>query len=284
MTKKQKRRALVLGGGGVAGIGWETGVLFGLTEAGIDVGDVDLVIGTSAGSTTGAQLLSGTPLGELYDRHVFPTGESTEIHAELDPAKLAAAWGALLGEHQPGPELRAAIGRMALTASTVPERARRAVIEARLPLHDWPETQLQIVTVDASTGETRVFTRDDGVALVDAVAASCAVPGVWPPVTIGDRRYVDGGIRSSANADLAKGYDNVLVLAPVGDLIGLEPAIEKAAKKLEKSARVVTIRPDVDSLAAIGANPLDPAAAGPAARAGRAQAAACVDEVCHLWR
>lgn len=273
----------MLGGGGVAGIGWETGVLFGLSEAGIDVCDVDLVIGTSAGSATGAQLLSRTPLGELYDRHVFPTGESTEIAAELDPEKLAAAWAALLGDHKPGPDLRAAIGRYALTAPTVPERARRAVIEARLPSHDWPETALQIVTVDAASGETRVFTRDDGVALVDAVAASCAVPGVWPPVTIEGRRYVDGGIRSSANADLAEGYDNVLVLAPVNDFLALEPAIEKQMIKLTKSARLVTIRPDEASLAAIGPNPLDPAAAGPAARAGRAQAATVADDVKAIW-
>jgi NTE family protein len=276
-------RALVLGGGGVAGIGWETGVLFGLSEAGIDVRAVDLVIGTSAGSATGAQLLSGTPLGQLYDRIVFPPETSTEIAAELDVEKLASTWAALLGEHEPGQALRAAIGRYALVAPTVPERARRAVIEARLPSHDWPQTPLRIVAVDASTGETRVFTRDDGVALVDAVAASCAVPGVWPPVTIEDRRYVDGGIRSSANADLALGYDDVLVLAPVNDFLALEPAIDKATAKLAKSSRLVTIRPDDASLAAIGPNPLDPAAAAPAAQAGRAQAAAVVDEVREIW-
>jgi NTE family protein len=276
-------RALVLGGGGVAGIGWETGVLFGLAEAGIDVRAVDVVIGTSAGAATGAQLLSDTPLGELYDRHVFPPAESTEIAAELDVEKMAAAWAALLGQHQPGADLRAAIGRYALTAPTVPERTRRAVIEARLPSHEWPQTPLRIVTADASTGEVRVFTRDDGVPLVDAVAASCAVPGVWPPVTIDNRRYVDGGIRSSANADLAEGYDDVLVLAPVGDFLALEPAIDERLEKLEKSSRLVTIRPDEASLTAIGPNPLDPAAAKPAARAGRAQAASVAAEVRELW-
>lgn len=276
-------RALVLGGGGVAGIGWETGVLFGLAEAGIDVRAVDAVIGTSAGAAAGAQLLSDTPLGELYDRHVFPPAESTEIPAELDVEKMVATWGALLAQHQPGADLRAAIGRYALAAPTVPERARRAVIEARLPSHEWPETSLQIVTADASTGEVRVFTRDDGVPLVDAVAASCAVPGVWPPVTIENRRYVDGGIRSSANADLAEGYDDVVVLAPVGDFLALEPAISERLAQLEKTSRLVTIRPDEASLAAIGPNPLDPAAAKPAARAGRAQAAVVAADVRELW-
>ena len=276
-------RALVLGGGGIAGIGWETGLLFGLADSGVDLGAADVVIGTSAGAAVGAQLLSGTPLAEIYDRHVFPDGPSTELAADLDMEKMANDWGALLGTHEPGLDLRAAIGRYALTAGTPPERARRAVIEARLPSHDWPDADLRIVVVDAATGEDRIITKDDGVPLVDAVAASCAVPGIWPPVTIEGRRYVDGGVRSAANVDLAEGHDVVLVLAPVGDLTAPEPAIAKRLAQVEKKSKVVTIRPDEESLAAMGANPLDPATAGPAARAGRAQAQQVLDEVTAVW-
>jgi len=276
-------RALVLGGGGVAGIGWQTGLLFGLSEAGVDVTNADVVIGTSAGSTTGAQLLSGTPLGRLYDRHVFPVEESTEIAAELDTDQMVTTWGALLNEHAPGPALRAAIGRYALTAPTVSERRRRAVIEARLPVHDWPSTALQIVAVDATSGEERVFTRDDGVPLVDAVAASCAVPGVWPPVSIGGRRYIDGGVRSSANADLAEGHRQVLVIAPVRDFLVPEKPITRRLKKLEKSSTLLTIHPDDASVTAMGPNPLDPAMAQPAAQAGRAQAADVAAAVREVW-
>jgi NTE family protein len=276
-------RALVLGGGGVAGIGWETGVLFGLGDGGVDMTAADVVIGTSAGAAVAAQLLSGTPLGTLYDRHVFPEGPTTEIAAELDIEKMANDWGALLGSHDPGPDLRAAIGRYALAAGTPSERARRAVIEARLPSHDWPDDDLRIVVVDAATGEDRVITKEDRVPLVDAVAASCAVPGIWPPVTIEERRYIDGGVRSAANVDLAEGYDVVLVLAPVGDFSAPEPAIAKRLAKVEKKSTVFTIRPDDASLAAIGPNPLDPAAAEPAARAGREQARQVLDEVAGLW-
>lgn len=277
------KRALVLGGGGVAGIGWETGMLFGLSEHGVDLSGADLVIGTSAGSTVGAQLLSGTPLGELYDRHVFAKGESTEIAAELDVDKMTATWAALLTSHDPGPDLRAAIGRYALAAATPPERARRAVIEARLPSHEWPAAPLRIVAVDVNSGEERVFTADVGVSIVDAVAGSCAVPGVWPPVTIGDRRYIDGGVRSSANVDLAEGHDVVVVLAPVPDFLAPEPRIAKRLAKLNKKATVLTIEPDDEARAAIGPNPLDPAAAGPAAQAGRAQAAGVAAEVAKVW-
>jgi NTE family protein len=278
-----KGRALVLGGGGVAGIGWETGVLFGLAEGGIDPTAADVVIGTSAGSAVAAQLLSGTPLAELYDRHVFPEGPSTEIAAELDVEKMAADWGALLSTHEPGPELRAAIGRYAIAAGTVPERVRRAVIEARLPSHDWPAHDVRIVAVDTATGEGRIFTRDDGVPLVDAVAASCAVPGIWPAVTIDGRRYIDGGVRTSANVDLAADHDVVLLLAPVPDFTAPERDIAKQVKKVERKKRFLAIRPDEQSVVAIGANPLDPAAAGPAARAGRAQGRALAAEVSEIW-
>lgn len=280
---RARRRALVLGGGGVAGIAWETGVLFGLGEAGIDVTDADVVIGTSAGSAVGAQLLSGSRLGTLYDRHVFPTDETTEIAVEFDAEQMVAAWTALLGNHEPGQDLRAAIGAYALTAATVPERRRRAVIEARLPAHEWPAADLRIVAVDAATGGTRVLTRDDGVDLVDAVAASCAVPGIWPPVTIEGRRYVDGGVRSSTNLDLAEGCDDVLLLAPTADLTTPERDIGKRLAKLRKKATIVTIEPDDASRAASGSNPLDPGTAKPAAQAGRAQAAAHVDEVRGIW-
>jgi NTE family protein len=88
---------------------------------------------------------------------------------------------------------RRRVGAFARAASTVPEAKRRAVIAARLPAADWPQRDLRIPAVDAVTGEVVIFTRDSGVTLVDAVAASCAVPGIWPPATIGDRRYVDGG-------------------------------------------------------------------------------------------
>jgi NTE family protein len=108
------------------------------------------------------------------------------------------------------------MGAYALAADTVPEATRRAVIESRLPSHEWPERAIRLVAVEASTGETAVFDRDSRVGLVDAVAASSAVPGIWPPVTIGARRYVDGGVRSADNADLAVGWSEIVIVSPLG--------------------------------------------------------------------
>ncbi|MFG2353308.1 patatin-like phospholipase family protein [Streptomyces sp. NPDC048521] len=266
--------ALVLGGGGVGGIAWLTGLLAGLADGGQDVTGADLLVGTSAGSTVAAQVGSGLSLEELYARQVDPALQAAEIMAEMDLEKFAAEIGTAIGSTADVPEVRRAVGRMALGARTVSERERRAVIESRLPSHGWPERALKVVAVDAESGEPRVFDGTSGVPLVDAVAASCAVPGVWPPVTIGARRYVDGGVRSIANVDLAAGADRVLVLVPLGttEPFPSEQPLEPSVAELRaRGAEVVLVAPDEASAAAIGDNALDPATRRPAAEAGRTQ-------------
>jgi len=186
-------RALVLGGGGVTGVAWELGLLAGLAELGVDLTDADLVVGTSAGSVVGADLASGVSLAELYEAQLAPpTGE---IAAQLGLKFIAKLSWAMFRSRDPV-KARVRIGKMALASRTVSEADRRKVIAARLPAHDWPACRLLITAVDAESGEFTTFDAASGVGLVDAVGASCAVPGIWPPVTIGGRRYVDGGMRS----------------------------------------------------------------------------------------
>ncbi|MBJ7004174.1 patatin-like phospholipase family protein [Streptomyces griseofuscus] len=266
--------ALVLGGGGVGGIAWMTGLLAGLADAGQDVTGAGLLVGTSAGATVAAQLGSGLGVEELFARQVEPSLQAREIMAEMDIERFAAEIGVTMATASSAAELRGAVGRVALAARTVSEPERLAVIESRLPEHGWPQRALRVVAVDAETGDTRVFDRDSGVSLVDAVAASCAVPGVWPPVTIAGRRYIDGGIRSVANVDLAAGAARVLVLVPLGPVEPLpsdHPLDDTVAALRAEGAEVLVIGPDDASTSAIGANPLDPATREPAARAGREQ-------------
>jgi NTE family protein len=270
----QGNHALVLGGGGVSGIAWMTGLLAGLAEAGHDMAGADVLIGTSAGATVAAQLGSGLPLAELLARQVEPDRQAAEIPAEVDLAKMAAELGAELAGVSSAPELLRRIGTYALGAQTVPEAARRAVIESRLPAHDWPERALRLTAIDIDAGELRIFDRDSGVSLVDAVAASCAVPGIWPVVTIGGGRYMDGGARSSDNADLAAGYARITVISPLGyeaPIPSPMPLRAVAAQLRDGGAEVTVIVPDPASVAAMGANPLDPSTRTPTALAGLAQ-------------
>lgn len=155
-----------------------------------------------------------------------------------------------------------------------PESVRREVIANRLPSPAWPDRALLIVAVDAATGASRMFGPDSGVDLVDAVAASCAVPGVWPPVTIGNARYSDGGVRSMANVDLAAGCDRALVIAPIPDDALWEPV---------EGCRVEIVTPDERSLAAFDPDPLYPATRTPAARAGRAQGRRVAAQLAEVW-
>jgi NTE family protein len=266
--------ALVLAGGGVSGIAWMTGLLVGLADAGQDVTGVDVIVGTSAGSTVAAQLGSGLGLEGLYARQVEPELQAAEIMANVNFESFATEIGAALQNATTVPEMRRAVGRFALDAATVSEPERRAVIESRLPSYEWPARALKIVAVDAESGQPRVFDNVSGVSLVDAVAASCAVPGVWPPATIHGRRYVDGGVRSSANADYAAGASRVLAIVPLGnvELFPSDKTLGQAVDELRASgAEVAIVEPDEASLAAIGANPLDPSTRKPAAEAGRRQ-------------
>jgi len=278
------RTALVLGGGGITGIAWEIGVVTGLADAGVDLRTADLVVGTSAGSVVGTQLRSALDVHELFDQQLAPPVE-TGPPAAMGRGLVLRFGLAVLRHRKHEQAFRAQVGRLALQAEaagkTPTEQQRRDVITARLPSVSWPDRPLTLTAVDAETGAFETFTRDSGVDLVSAVAASCAVPGVYPPVTIGVRRFVDGGMRSVANVDLATGYDRIVVLAPITRGIGPMTSVDAQVTGLV--SRVAVVSPDAGSRAAIGKNVLDPAARAASARAGRAQAAAEVDRVREAW-
>ena len=273
----------MLGGGGITGIAWEIGVLAGLAEAGVDLSGADLVVGTSAGSVVGAQLTGGAELEAMYGRQLEPPAQ--EKVARMTRANLAQYGWALLRSRGKDVEFRRRVGALALAAEkaglTPSEQERLDVIGSRLVGTEWPDRPLVLTAVDAETGEFSAFDRDSGVPLLKAVAASCAVPGVYPPVTIGERRYIDGGMRSAANADLAADCERLVVLAPIPRGIG--PMASVDAQVSSMVSRVAVVSPDKASRAAIGRNVLDPAARAGSARAGRAQAASVVDRVAEVW-
>jgi NTE family protein len=220
--------ALVLAGGGVAGIAWETGLLLGVQDESPLISSrligADMLLGTSAGSTVAAQIGSGARLEDLFARQVSETTD--EIAPDVDIDELMALFEDAAGD--PGvsvAERRRRIGQLALSAPTVPPEVRRAVIEKRLPSHQWPERPLKITAIDVANGERAIFDRSSGAGLVDAVAASCAVPAVWPPVTIGHRQFMDGGVGSHANVDAVADYETVVMLAPTAEPGGHHSAV-----------------------------------------------------------
>jgi NTE family protein len=231
----------------------------------------------------GAQLACGAGLEAMYARQL--EAATAEKAARLNRATIAQFGWAMLRSRGKDVEFRRRIGALALAAEkagvTPSEQERLDVIGSRLVSSQWPERPLLITAVDAETGEFRTFDRDSGVPLLQAVAASCAVPGVYPPVTIDGRRCVDGGMRSAANADLAHDHDRVVVLAPIPRCVG--PMASVDAQVTSMVSRVAVVSPDKDSRTAIGKNVLDPAARAPSAEAGRAQAARVVQRIAEVW-
>ncbi|WP_333891146.1 patatin-like phospholipase family protein [Mycolicibacterium gadium] len=275
------KRALVLAGGGLAGIAWETGILRGIADEAPETAEAllnsDVLVGTSAGSTVAAQLISGLGLDALFERQLVTA--TTERNPDVGIEEITELFLAAVTQPGSKEEKLQRIGGVALSTKTVPEIVRRQVIEHRLPEHEWPEQVLRISAIDTATGELVTLDRDSGVNLVDAVAASCAVPGVWPPVTIGGRRFMDGGVGSTVNLELAADCDVVVALLPQGRT-SPSPFGTGAVEEVDNfPGSVFAVFADDESLTAFGPNPLDPACRAPSAEAGREQGRRVAAEV-----
>jgi len=279
------------------GIGWESGIVSGLMEGGVDLSQGDLIIGTSAGSFVGANLAMGRNIAELAQN--FITEQQGPVPA-AQPAAQPPDLSILIGKLQeavsgvrPAEEVRAEIGAWALTAKTIREQDFIASFGgwlSGLSENAWPERPFACTAVDATDGSFVVWNQEAGIGLARAVASSCSVPGIFPPITIRGRRYIDGGMRSATNADVAKGHDAVLVIAVtvrITDPILAErfsKPLENELKILRESGtRVELIKPDATSLDAFGMNLMDRSHRPAAAKAGLSQGRADAARLRSFW-
>jgi NTE family protein len=283
------KNALVLGGGGALGIAWEIGVLSGLLEEGIDVTGAGLIVGTSAGSVVGTQMAVGETLEELLAEQVAPDDGAIGRLIQIDllgTQKIFMRWAAIKDVTE---DVRKEIGEMALGAKTVSEESWVAYFEERIGDKTWPDRDLRLTAVDCDSGDFQVWTRESGVSLARAVASSCAVPGLFPAVTIDGRRYTDGGVRSGTSGDVARGFDSVLIVAPIGARSeGIDPLLGRQARQEAEALRAAGTRvelvfPDAGSLEAIGFNRMDASRRGVSAEAGMAQGRALADRLAESW-
>jgi NTE family protein len=286
------RRALILTGGGLAASAWETGLVTGMADAGLDVRNADLFVGTSSGSRVALHLASGEAHEEVFQRRLRPGPPSAERPAAVDWVELRDNL-ARAKQAGGGPtEILRRIGSLALAAALGRNGStRREIVAAQLPIETWPEQKVLIVAVNADTGERRAFDRNSGMELVDAVIASTASFG-WPPTLFQGQHYIDGGFYSTDNADLATGFDRVMILALQPGPLGVPSMslvkVDAAVNTLRSSgAQVEVIHPDEDTLAALASagGVMSPAISAPAARAGRLQGGRIVSErLSSFWK
>lgn len=273
---------IVLAGGGELGIAWETGLAAGLLDEGVDLRRASLAVGTSAGSVVGAALMAGVDLREAADALAVPGPGEGLIPGGVDPEALRTAFARLISNWMSGNMgggTLAEVGAMALTASPIPENVFIDLIATRVKLGDEFPDRLAVTTVDTADGEFVVYDSGSGVPLGLAIAASCSVPGLFPPVTIGDRRLMDGGARSVTNADVALRAEPAPALvvtllpgiAPPGTLFDTwETALKDEVAQLEEAGFPTHIlRASPDDLNAIGPNPMDSSRNPQSVEAGR---------------
>ena len=283
-------RALVLGGGGAVGVGWQTGLLMGLHEAGVDLAGAEAIVGTSAGALVGALLASGREVTDAL------TGLAA-LGQSIDPDSLAAGDKAFLSamreaslETDPRQALRA-IGRAAREASTPAEDVYLGLF-GTLDGIAWP-AGFRCTAIDTDTGDLVVWDQRSGVPLLHAVGASCAVPMLFPTVTIKGRRYIDGGILSHLNATAAPPTDVLVVLSchPLGSkgtggggALGASLTPDDELASLREATRLVAVEPDFSDIEA-PANLMDPNLAIQAFQIGKRQAsseAAAIRAACNF--
>lgn len=272
---------LVMGGGGVVGIAWETGVLAALQhEQGFDPTGAAIVIGTSAGSVTGAQAALGRDFGELADlarrpasprpggapaavsppppaMPDFTRGPQAEI-MQLMTSGGAEAVGARIGE-------LAMRCETALTEDAYVESFRRM-----LGTDEWPAVDLRVTTCECETGRGVAWSRVDGIDLVRAVASSCAVPGFFPTVSFGGRHYTDGPRSVTVDLLVGAGVDTVLFIGPNAALAQFADRMEAEFDAIRSKGIEVHTVTGGDALARIGLNLMDPALRAAGAEIGLA--------------
>jgi NTE family protein len=273
--------ALVLGGGGPVGGAWMTGVLAGLADAGVDLARADVVIGTSAGAVFGSRLAAGEPPRRMYERQLVGA-EGVELGVTV-PQTLRFLWAAL-ASRDPERSVRR-LGRAALRAATGPESEVFDTVGALLAgVREWPERPLWITAVDALSGQLEVFDADAKATLLEAVAASCAVPVVWPPVTVAGRRWIDGGSRCTTNIRSARGHQHILAVSPLPNPVGPHLSAQREAAELAaEGADITLVTPDRAGRRAMGRDMTADARRPAAARAGHDQATALAASVPGVW-
>jgi NTE family protein len=287
-------RAVVLGGGGPVGIAWELGLAAGLERAGVQLREADLFVGTSAGSVVGAQLAFDQAPDDVIQQYAALDDANHPSQKPVDFVALLQQFMRLFTSTEPPEQVRAGLGAFALAADTITEEEWLDTFH-RMPNmagHVWPKHRFVCTAVDAATGSFVAWDRDAGVPLDRAVASSCAVPGIYPPVTINGRRYIDGGMRSATNAELALGHDAVLIVSVAMPGISAVPAIAAAVRRQldgeiailrQGGSRVELIEPDEAALQSFGLNLMDFTRREPVVDAGVRQGVQAAARLREFW-
>jgi NTE family protein len=275
-------KALILGGGGSVGTAWLTGLIAGWNRGGVVLTDADRIIGTSAGAAVGVQVALGDNLDAQLDRYQrarerAAAGGQTAVMS-FDPEQQRRMTDLFEAGQQSGRTdhaVRQRICAAAIAADTASEEDFLRTVKY-LKGRTWP-ANYTCTTVNVDTAEFEPLDATCGGDLQHGVGAAVAVPGVYPPITVGSHRYIDGGCLSATFLDLGAGFDRVLFVVMTEIPDGEEAAVRDSGVEL------MMFEPDAASVASFGAGLMDAAAAFDAAEAGLVQGLRTADQITEFW-
>ncbi len=282
---------LVLGGGGVVGVAWEIGVLSALSDVlGWDPAAAPVIVGTSAGSVIGTQLRHGRTLEDLVgEQRSGGLKLGRDSGQQADPAAALDVFRRWAGVERMDAESARAVGELACALALTSEATMIESFRAALPAEAWPDGELRVTGVSVGTGERVAWTSASDVELVRAIAASCAVPGLFPAISIGDDRYLDGGLWSGSNADLlmGDGLPAALFIGPMG--VGSTGLAQLSARSLsderallESSGTTLEVLEPGERFVAAGMQLMDPTRRVEALEIGLAEGADAADRLADI--
>ncbi len=282
---------MVLGGGGVFFVAWQVAYLNTLERHGLDLVDSEIIVGTSAGSVVASALAAG---------HLRAMGTKVEALSRV-PALLGvmAPAGGLHPSQQRAfdlfaqadnarPETVSGIGHAALAAQSASARKMRTSVSVLLQERNWPAASLRVTATDAYSGERVVVAHDSRVRIQNAVAASCAVPGLFEPQPVGDRRCMDGGVSGTGtHSDLVAGVEKVLIISLSAHMdtaqAGMTMTADASAAELTALGATGTHHTLVGPEGVEMATLMDPASASKGMTDGAAAAARDAEALLAFW-
>lgn len=278
-------KALILGGGGAVGNAWETAIITTLIKNDVPLAEAEIIVGTSAGSIVGSKLACGVELLGKDHSKTFPYPQSGP-----DIESIKAVFKLWTSVEFMDDKTSKQIARIASKANTISEQEWTSLVAHQM-IDAWPEKDLRICSVNANTGLFEVFTKDDGVSLRKVIASSCAIPGMFPLITLEQSQYMDGGVYSGTNAQIVieDQPDLAVIIAPICKgtaLIGefADRCLQSEVQQLKaKGCKVMVISPNENDINALGDNLMDTSRLMSASMAGQKRALALLNEMKIAW-
>jgi NTE family protein len=279
-------RTVVFDAGGVAGMAWTTGLVYGLKHEECDISKAEVLIGSSLSALLAAQIHSGIALDKLFSMQALAsTPHSWQSVTSIESYRILELWSQLIASDTNSSQENI-LDILLKKHTTFTPLAWKKIISEHIFMLDWSERALQVVATDCESGQLVIFDKLSGVSLLDAIAASSATPGLVDPIKIDGRYYTDGGLHSAKSIAFAAGAQKIIIISPMGTAgwpINNKHYFMQVEKLKESGSDVMFITPDYPSRIEFEDNPFLIQTRAHTAEAGFIQGRKLPEDIKSFW-